>query len=41
MEELNLRRKGYTSEQVEYMKLDSDLYKRLEGISDKYRTQLS
>ena len=41
IEELDLRRKGYTSEQVEYMKSDSDLRKRLEGISDKYRTQLS
>ena len=41
IEELNLRRKGYDSEQVEYLKSDSDLRKRLEGISDKYRTQLS
>ena len=41
IEELNLRRKGYNSEQVEYMKSDSDLRKRLESISDKYRTQLS
>ena len=41
IEELNLRRKGYDSEQVEYMKSDSDLRKRLESISDKYRTQLS
>lgn len=41
MEELELRRNGYTSEQVEYMKSDSDLRKRLESISDKYRTQLS
>ena len=38
IEELNLRRKGYNSEQVEYMKSDSDLRKRLDGISDKYRT---
>ena len=41
IEELNLRRKGYDSEQVEYMKSDSELRKRLENISDKYRTQLS
>lgn len=41
IEELELRRKGYDSEQVEYMRLDSDLRKRIEGISDKYRTQLS
>ena len=41
IEELNLRRKGYDSEQVEYMKSDSELRKRLESISDKYRTQLS
>lgn len=41
IEELELRRKGYDSEQVEYMKSDSDLRKRLEGITDKYRTQLS
>ena len=41
IEELNLRRKGYNSEQVEYMKSDSELRKRLESISDKYRTQLS
>lgn len=41
MEELELRRKGYTSEQVEYMKSDSDLRKRLEGISNKYGEQIS
>ena len=38
IEELNLRRKGYDSEQVEYMKSDSELRKRLESISDNYRT---
>ena len=41
IEELDLRRKGYNSEQVEYLKSDSELRKRLESISDKYRTQLS
>ena len=41
IEELELRRKGYDSEQVEYMKSDSELRKRIESISDKYRTQLS
>lgn len=41
IEELELRRKGYDAEQVEYMKSDSELRKRLESISDKYKTQLS
>ena len=41
IEELDLRRKGYNSEQVEYLKSDSELHKRLESITDKYRVELS
>ena len=41
IEELELRRQGYNSEQVEYMKSDSELRKRLESITDKYRVELS
>ncbi len=41
IEELELRRKGCNSEQVEYLKSDSELRKRLESITDKYRVELS
>ena len=32
IEELDLRRKGYNSEQVEYRKSDNELRKRLESL---------